>query len=256
MTAGAAQSRNVLLEICCGSAADAWEAQKGGADRIELCSAMSLGGLTPSMGAIAECKRRLKLPVMVMVRPRSGGFCYSPADFAVMERDVQAAVEQGADGVVFGVLRKDGRIDVERCSRLRALAGKAQTVFHRAFDLTPDPFQALDSLIRLGVTRVLTSGQKPRAADALATIRSLVERAPGGIEILAGGGIRKDNVRRVVRETGCTQVHLSAFKTLTDPSARKAANLRFGDRQSPPEDEYSLVDRKLVRAIATELRRL
>src|SRR5215471_11838018 len=140
-------ARKLLLEICCGSAADAWEAQQGGADRVELCSALFLGGLTPSLGAILEAKDRVKIPVMAMIRPRSGGFCYSKSDYAVMQRDVRVAVEQGADGIVFGVLRSDGRVDRERCAQLCNLALGRQTVFHRAFDVTPDPLEALDTLI-------------------------------------------------------------------------------------------------------------
>src|SRR6516165_10503589 len=158
---------NILLEICCGSIDDAIEAEKGGADRVELCSALFLGGLTPSIGTIREAKRRLKIPMMVMVRPRGGGFCYTEAEMASMERDADAAVEAGADGVVFGILRADGKIDVDRCRKLRSLIGKRQAVFHRAFDVTPDSFQALEELVGLGMTRVLTSGQKDTVAEGV-----------------------------------------------------------------------------------------
>ena len=115
----------VLLEICCGSIDDAIEAEKGGADRVELCSALFLGGLTPSFGTIQEAKRRLRIPVVVMVRPRGGGFAYSEAEMASMERDAKAAVEAGADGIVFGILQADGRIDIARCRRIRQLIGTA-----------------------------------------------------------------------------------------------------------------------------------
>ena len=153
----------ILLEICCGSIDDAIQSQAGGADRVELCSALFVGGLTPSIGTVQEAKRRLKIPVMVMVRPRGGGFCYTSAEFATMERDAEAAVENGADGVVFGILKKDGRIDQRRSERMRRIIGERQAVFHRAFDVTPDPLRALEELIELGITRVLTSGQKPTA---------------------------------------------------------------------------------------------
>ena len=117
----------VLLEICCGSIDDAIEAEKGGADRVELCSALFLGGLTPSVGTIQEAKRRLKVPVMVMVRPRGGGFAYSEAEMASMERDTEAAVENGADGIVVGILQSDGKVDVARCHRIRRLEAHAKT---------------------------------------------------------------------------------------------------------------------------------
>src|ERR1700733_14428236 len=142
----------ILLEICCGSIDDAIESEKGGAHRVELCSALFLGGLTPSIGTIHEAKLRLKIPVMVMVRPRAGGFCYTSAEMSTMER--------GADGIVFGILTTDGKIDAPRSQRIRRLIGDKQSIFHRAFDVTPDPFEALEQLIDMGITRVLTSGQK------------------------------------------------------------------------------------------------
>src|SRR4051812_36202927 len=147
----------ILLEICCGSIDDSLQAQAGGADRIELCSALFLGGLTPSLGTIRYAREKLKIPMIVMVRPRGGGFCYTDAEFATMERDSEAAVANGADGVVFGILNANGSIDGKRARRVRDIAGDKQTVFHRAFDVTPDPLRAVDELVDLGITRVLTS---------------------------------------------------------------------------------------------------
>lgn len=236
----------VLLEICCGSIDDAIEAEKGGADRVELCSALFLGGLTPSLGAIQEAKRRLKIPVMVMVRPRGGGFCYTEAEMATMERDTEAAVAEGADGVVFGILQADGKIDVDRCKRLRGLAGKRQAVFHRAFDVTPDAFRALDELVDMGMTRVLTSGQKDSAAEGAELIRRLREKAGERMEILPGGGIRPYELKEVVERTGCRQVHLTAWKTATDASTRANRGVTFGGALYPPEDRYEVTDADLV----------
>src|SRR5512142_2020898 len=142
----------VLLEICCGSIDDAIQAERGGADRVELCSALFLCGLRPSLGTVQEAKARLKIPVIVMVRPRSGGFCYTDAEFATMERDARLAIENGADGVVFGILNRDGTIDLARTRRLREIIGsRRQAVFHRAFDVTPDPLAAVDQLVDLGI---------------------------------------------------------------------------------------------------------
>src|SRR5581483_7355331 len=146
----------ILLEICCGSAEDALEAAAGGADRVELCSALFLGGLTPSLGSLLEVKQKAKLPVIAMNRPRQAGFCYSETEFAVMERDTETLLEHGADGMVFGILKADGSVDVKRTRALRDRIGVRQAVFHRAFDVTPDPFRALNELIDLGITRVLT----------------------------------------------------------------------------------------------------
>jgi copper homeostasis protein len=244
--------KNILLEICCGSIDDAIEAEKGGADRVELCSALFLGGLTPSIGTIQEVKRRLKIPVMV--RPRGGGFCYSEAEMATMERDAEAAVDRGADGVVFGILRADGRIDAKRTERIRQLIGKRQAVFHRAFDVTPDPFRALEELVDLGITRILTSGQKDSAPEGVALIGELIERAGRRIEILPGGGIRPFNVREVVERTGCRQVHMTAWSTVRDSSTQGRPEVTFGGALHPPEDRYEVTDAKLVRAIGKRLR--
>jgi len=182
-------TQRILVEICCGSLEDALEAERGGADRVELCSALFLGGLTPSLGTIMEAKARLKIPIMVMIRPRGGGFCYTKSEMAVMERDTVLAAEQGAEGMVFGILNADGSIDEERCKRLRKLIGDRQAVFHRAFDVTPDPFRSLDQLVALGFTRVLTSGQEDTVPEGAQLIKRLIGYAGDRIEILPGGGI-------------------------------------------------------------------
>jgi copper homeostasis protein len=244
----------VLLEICCGSIDDAIEAEKGGADRVELCSALFLGGLTPSLGTIQEAKRRLKIPVMVMVRPRGGGFTYSEAEMASMERDAEAAMENGADGVVFGILQSDGSIDVARCRRIRRLIGTRQAVFHRAFDVTPDPFEALEQLVDLGMTRVLTSGQKESVPEGVGLIKTLIERAGNRIEILPGAGIQLWNLKEIVERTGCRQVHLTAWITVSDTSTQARPAITFGGALYPPEDRYQKTDANLVRQLAGMLR--
>jgi copper homeostasis protein len=245
---------HILLEICCGSIDDAIEAEKGGADRVELCSALFLGGLTPSMGTIQEAKRRLRIPIIVMVRPRGGGFAYSEAELASMERDTEAAVENGADGIVFGILQSDGRIDMPRCRRLRQLIGKRQAVFHRAFDVTPDPFEALEQLVDLGITRVLTSGQKDSVPEGVDLIKKLIERAGDRIEVLPGGGIQVWNMKEMVERMGCRQVHLTAWGTVVDTSTHARPAITFGGALYPPEDRYLVTDAQLVRQLATMLK--
>jgi copper homeostasis protein len=245
---------NILLEICCGSIDDAIEAEKGGADRVELCSALFLGGLTPSIGTIQEAKRRLKIPVMVMVRPRSGGFCYTDAEMTTMERDAEAAIDSAADGVVFGILQADGKIDRKRTERMRQVIGKRQSVFHRAFDVTPDPFKSLEQLVDLGITRILTSGQKDTAPEGAELIAELIASAGKRIEILPGGGIRPFNVRQIVDQTGCRQVHLTAWSTVSDSSTHARPKVTFGGVLQPPEDRYEMTDAKLVREIGKKIR--
>ena len=243
----------VLLEICCGSIDDALAAEKGGAERVELCSALFLGGLTPSVGTIQEAKRRLKIPIIVMVRPRAGGFAYSEAEMASMERDTEAAVENGADGIVVGILQSDGKIDVARCHRIRRLIGTLQAAFHRAFDVTPDPFEALEQLVDLGFTRVLTSGQKDSVPEGVELIKKLIERASDRIEILPGGGIQDWNLKEVVERTGCQQVHMTAWGTASDTSTQARPGITFGGALYPAEDRYQVTDAQLVRQLAAIL---
>jgi copper homeostasis protein len=245
---------STFLEICCGSIDDAIQAQAGGAQRVELCSALFLGGLTPSLGTIQVARQELTIPIMAMVRPRGGGFCYTDAEFATMERDAEALLANGADGIVFGILKEDGEIDLARTRHLRAIAGDKQTVFHRAFDVTPDPFRALDQLVDLGITRILTSGQQDSVPEGADLIRRLIEYAGGRIEILPGGGIKPFNISDVVARTGCNAIHLTAFKMVADRSTHGNAAVTFGGALSPPEDRFPMTDAELVKQIARKLR--
>ena len=199
----------ITVEICCESLADAVAAETARADRLELAQALELGGLTPSPGLALVVGARVALPFVAMVRPRGGDFVYGEAELGVMERDAGLLLEAGASGIVFGCLTSDGRIAQRACRRLLAVAGETDAVFHRAFDQVADPIAALEELVALGFTRVLTSGGRATALEGAERIRELVERAAGRIEVLAGGGIREDNVEQVIRRTGCTQVHLS-----------------------------------------------
>jgi copper homeostasis protein len=245
---------SILLEICCGSIDDALQAQEGGAHRIELCSALFLGGLTPSIGTVQYARQQLRIPIMAMVRPRGGGFCYTDAEFVTMERDAEVLIANGADGIVFGILNGNGQIDVERTRRLREIAADKQAIFHRAFDVTPDPFEAIDQLVSLGIARILTSGQQDTVPEGADLIRRLIEYARERIEILPGGGIKPYNLPDVIARTGCKQVHLTAFKTVADHSTQRHPHVTFGGSLHPPEDQFLMTDAGLVRQIAEKLR--
>ncbi len=247
---------DILLEICCGSTEDAVEAQRGGADRVELCSALFLGGLTPSIGSLIEAKQRLKIPVIAMDRPRPAGFYYSTVEFAVMERDADLLLQHGADGIVFGILNADGTVDVQRTGTIRKRIGPRQAVFHRAFDVTPDPFRALEELIDLGITRVLTSGQRSGAPEGSKLISQLIERAAGRIEVLPGAGIAVDNVPDLVAATGCTQIHMTAFSERQESSTQANPQVRFGHPSSPAESTYEVTDSVFVQRMKEILRAL
>jgi copper homeostasis protein len=206
-----------LLEVAVASLDDAVVAAENGAHRLELNSALELGGLTPSLGLLKEVSQAVHLPVIVMLRPRAGGFVYSAAEFKTLQHDCDLALSNGAAGLAFGFLQPDHRMDLDRCRQVIRQVGKAQTVFHRAFDLVADSAAALDQLLDLGVTRVLTSGGAPDALEGAAAISNLIQHAGERIEILPGGGIRADNVLDILRATGCKQVHGSFSETRTDP---------------------------------------
>jgi copper homeostasis protein len=239
-------SRRVLLEVAVASVEDAVAAQEGGADRVELNAALPLGGLTPSLGALIVVKSAVALPVFAMIRPRAGGFAYGEADLQVMQRDTDLALKHGADGIVFGILTTDGRVDGDRCRRLLRQIGDQPAVFHRAFDVTPDPFEAMEHLIDLGFRRVMTSGQEETAYNGAALIAALIRRSDGRIEVLPAGGISRFTVTDVVARTGCDQVHASLRTSREDRSVAAQPHVSFGSAQKLPEDRYSATSLEAV----------
>jgi len=232
----------IKLEICTASPEDCVAAEQGGADRIELNCALMLGGLTPSLGNLRESGAATRLPIIAMIRPRAGGFCYSETEFKVMLRDAESALTEGVAGIAFGILTSTGGIDVERCQRIQKLAAGRDVVFHRAFDVTPDPMAALDQLIGLGVTRVMTSGQEASAFNGAANIAGYLRHAAGRIEILPAGGINRFTVADVVNRTGCAQVHASLSTIGKDHSVAARPQVSFGGTLKPPENEFTITD--------------
>ena len=182
-------------------------AQQGGAGRIELCASLNDGGITPSVGLIEAVLQEVTIPCFAMIRPRPGGFDYDETELSIMERDIEIARELGVDGLVFGVLSADQTINRAAMQRLLDAAGEMPVTCHRAFDRTPDLAAALDTLIDLGISRVLTSGGAKTALDGATTLAQLVERATGRIHILAGGGVRESNAAEIVKRTGVQEVH-------------------------------------------------
>ena len=245
----------ICLEVCCGSADDVIQAHKAGADRVELNSDLFHGGLTPTLGELIVAKRETGMPIMTMVRPREGGFCYTQAEFDTAVEDAKLLLRCGADGLVFGFLHPDGTIDLERTRVLADLAREAgkESVFHRAIDVVPDWRAALDILMKLGVTRVLTSGQQPAVPQGADTIRQMVEYAAGRIEILPGGGINARNMGWVVAETGCGQIHMSGHRDAWDSSAANDRAIHFGGCLYPPEDRFRVVDGGYIEGVVSRL---
>ena len=237
---------NILLEECCGSADDVIQAYLGGANRVELNSCLFHGGLTPSVGELIVAKRNVPIPIMTMIRPRQGGFCYTDAEFETALADAEALLGYGSDGLVFGFLNDDGTLDEDKCKQLVALAGGKETAFHRAIDVTPDWRKTLERLIHLGVTRVLTSGQAPDVFYGTDVIREMVEFAQGAIQILPGAGVNAKNIDRIIAETGCNQIHVARFARRTDLSTRNNQEIYFGGALYPPEDGYDVTDRGYI----------
>lgn len=250
MDAGA-RSRRVRLEMAISSVEDAVVARDGGADRLELCTALALGGLSPSLGLFHEVRRVVALPVMAMARPRAGGFAYSESEFRVLQRDAGLFLDHGAEGVVFGVLTEDARVDRKRCRAVVRQADSRAAVFHRAFDLTPDPFEALEELIDLGLRRVLTSGHQPNCTKGAGLIAELVRRAAGRIEILPGAGVNASTVRQLLARTACDQVHASLRTRRRDRSSFSRPGIAFGGHGSG--EEFEATDADAVAALRAAL---
>jgi len=240
---------SILVEACVDSVESALAAQRGGASRIELCDNLVEGGTTPSAGAIAACRDRLRIPIYVMIRPRGGDFCYSPVELDVMRRDIAGAQALGADGVVLGLLRSDGTVDRRRTRALIALARPLAVTFHRAIDVAREPLAALDDLLALGVDRVLTSGQSRTALAGARVIAALVERAAGRLVVLAGGAVDETNAGEVVTRTGVREIHVRGTSPSQSAMRYKSRRVRMGG--APPPDEFTLpvTDARRIRRI-------
>jgi len=245
--------KNYLLEVCCGSVEDVLQAERGGADRVELNSCLFHGGLTPSIGELITVKQLSKLPVMTMVRPRQGGFCYTDAEYKTALADAEQLLAHGADGLVFGFLKADGSLDVGRTRQLVSMAGEKTKVFHRAIDVAEDWKRMLGQLIELGVDRVLTSGLAPDVYYGIDVIREMMDFAQGAIQILPGAGVNLKNVDRIIEYTGCDQIHVAKFRQYTDPSTANNRDIFYGGALYPPEDRYDVIDGDYISEIRKHL---
>jgi copper homeostasis protein len=238
----------MLIEICVDSLDSAVTAEKGGADRIELCSDLLEGGITPSYGLIQAVRSKVDIPIFVMIRPRGGDLYYSASEFDIMASDLRVAKGLGADGVVFGLLTVDGRVDVERTSRLVELAYPLQVTFHRAIDMAPDMEGACEDIVLSGATRILTSGGRQTAEQGGAQIARLVQVAGDRIGVVAGSGVRADNVREIARITGAKEFHASLRKRIPSPVNYRNYALSMGAQKDQEFIRYSLLE-KDVRAL-------
>jgi copper homeostasis protein len=203
-------NNKIKLEICAHTLTSALIAQEGGADRIELCAAIEVGGITPSPNTILEARRLLHIDICVLVRPRSGDFCYSDLEFEVLKKDILFCKEQGINGVVVGVLKPNQELDIERMTELLKLARPMQVACHRAFDRTPDGLKTMEQLISIGYDRILTSGQKDSVSEGKNYLKTLVEAAKGRIAIMPGNGVTVENMADILTTTGVKDIHATA----------------------------------------------
>lgn len=197
----------VLVEACVESLADSLVAEQGGADRLELCDDLSVGGITPNSNLIAEVKRAVKIPIAVMVRPRGGSFVFSNDEIDTTRRELDTVLSLGADMVVIGALDASGRVDARVTRELVERANGVPVTFHRAFDAVTNQLEALDMLIDAGVSRILTGGGPGPALNGIRSLAALVDQSGGRLSIMAGGKVRPDNVAQIVKESGVREVH-------------------------------------------------
>lgn len=231
----------MILEVCCGSVDDTILAEKLGAHRVEFTTSMSLGGLTPSYGMYKRAKELVKIPLMVMVRPRESGYYYSDEEIEVMIMDAKHFAENGAEGIVFGILNDDGTVNKAACKRVMDVIGDSEAVFHRAFDVVPDPFEAMEDLIELGFKRILTKGQANTLEEGQNLLNKLIEAADGRIEFISGG-VRKHNLEWIKNEIKPSQIHIGAFTTNEDPTIANNPKIAFGSKGTSGEELYQVVD--------------
>lgn len=242
------------VEICTGSYADCMAAFHGGAERVELNSALSVGGLTASVAVLRRVKKETTLKVICMVRPRAGGFCYDEAETKIMMEEARLLLENGADGIAFGFLHADGTVHRERTLQMSELihsSGK-EAVFHRAFDVTKDPFQAMEVLLSCKIDRLLTSGQRAKAMQGSELIAQLQDRFGDRIEILAGSGVNAQNAGELLARTGIRQVHSSCKGYRLDPTTA-SEHVSYAYLDDAHAMEYDVVEETLVRALIDAL---
>jgi copper homeostasis protein len=238
----------LLLEIAADGLGSALAAQAGGADRVELCADLVDGGVTPSIGVIAAARAALALPLHVLIRPRAGDFCYSQAEIRAMQYDIEECARLRCHGVVIGALDAAGDVDLAVCRDLIAAAGLMSITFHRAFDAVRDRQAALEALVGLGCKRILTSGAHSSAREGAAAIAAVVRQAAGRIGVMAGAGIRSEDVRRLITATGVREIHASGSAWRTSPTIRRNPVLQGLDA------DWRQTDAEVVRRLADELR--
>ena len=241
-------SDNLIFEICIDSVEGAVAAQEGGGHRVELCANLLEGGTTPTAGSIELARKKIDIDLNMMIRPRGGDFCYSPVEIEIMKLDIEQAKRLGADGVVIGLLNPDGTIDAEQTRILTDLARPLNVTFHRAFDMTRDPFEAMETLISLGIDRLLTSGQEITVLEGLDLITELVEKAGDRIIVMPGGGITDRNIGKIVSQCQPREIHVAGLVNTESRMQYRNPRVFMGGEFRPPEFTLTVTDPNLIKA--------
>ncbi len=238
--------KNILLEICVFNVATAIAAANAGADRLELCENYANGGTTPSYGYLKKIREKINIPVFPMIRPRGGDYFHTTDEIDIILKDILLCKELGFDGVVFGLLNRDGSIDKDNTAKLVEAAYPMEVTFHRAFDRCKLPYESLEALIECGCNRVLTSGQMPKVMDGINMVKQLVELANNRIIILPGSGLNSSNVVTIIQETGVTEVHTSA-------RIRVPSTILFRNEEMPEDVDLDFVNVDEIQRINTAI---
>ena len=238
-----------LIEIATSDFCTTKSAVEGGADRIELCANLAEGGTTPSYGTIRQCRDAFSVSLYPIIRPRGGDFLYTKSEYEIMLQEVMLCKQLGCDGIVVGLLNRDGTIDRERTASIIDVAYPLGVTFHRAFDRCADPFSAMEQLIEIGCERILTSGQHPSVVDGVDMVTELNEKAANRIIIMPGSGVRKENIKMLADKTGCVEFHSSL-------RGKKNSDMNFihpAFKDSPESYSNNAIDVEEVKALRNAL---
>lgn len=246
-------TENVLIEVCVDSVASAMAAERGGAARVELCSDLLEGGVTPSLGLVQTVRDKIAIGLQVIIRPRGGDFCYSEEEVEIMQRDIEATKRLGADGVVLGVLDTDGQVSVQSVSHLVSMARPLNVTFHRAIDMSADLFRALEDICATGADRILTSGGEQTCLQGVDTIARLVKAAGSRVTIMAGGRIGLHDAATIVERTGVNEIHVGLTTAVASPMRFRNPRVSMGKAAGQEYQRLQVLEesvRKLQRAIS------
>ncbi|WIH81572.1 copper homeostasis protein CutC [Brachyspira pilosicoli] len=244
---------NRKIEICVDSVESCINAEKGGADRLELCGNMFEGGTTPSYGVLQLAREMVSKPIYAMVRPRGGDFCYNDIEFEIMKREIKLMKELKIDGIVFGILTQEGKVDKERCSKLLDLWGTNKATFHRAIDVSSNLNEACEDIISLGFERILTSGGEANVMSGIIKLKELVEKYNDKIIIMPGSGINERNIEYINDTIKANEYHMTANKTVESVMQYRNENVFMGASLRPPEFSVKYTDENKVKNIKSKI---